>query len=329
VLGLARFAVGRAQFLTGDLTAAEQELQLSVAAREVAADSTAAAESHIQLAVIQSALGQATAAELSIRAALDQVGRAATTTTSAANPQPRVTHWRPRWLLASAALAQGRLRMDRGDRAPARRHFTSALQTADFIAAREMALEARIELADLHATFASSAAEPESVGTAIEDLRSALDAALALELRPLACRARVVLATLLCARRAAEPATSTQLRDAAVLARDALVQARALGLKLHAAAAQRVLAIALAQLGHWPQAAREFDSAAADLEHSGATVELIRTLIAYAQAERAQGSPPHNADVHARLIRAQQLAESIGLAPERQLARRLLSAASA
>ena len=321
----ARFAAGRAQFLAGDLTAAKQELQLSVAAREESADYTAAAESYIQLGLIQNALGESADAELY------------TYGTRPHRPRRNQREPRPHARLALAAsLAAGQRSPgagppadDRGDRAPARRHFSSALQTADYIAAREMALEARVELAALYASVAASSAPPESFTAAIDDLRSALDAALALELRPLACRARAVLGAMLCARGSAEPPGSPEAREAAVSARDGLVQARSLGLKLHAAAAQRVLAIALAQLGYWPPAAREFDSVVADLEHSGATVELIRTLIAYAEVERAHGSPPREADVRARVVRAQQLAETIGLAPERQLAQRLLSATSA
>src|SRR5213078_4886257 len=103
----------------------KQELQLSVAAREESADYTAAAESYVQLGLIQNALGESADAELSIHTALDHVGRAAT---SASPALTRVSHWRHRWLLASAALVQGRLRMYRGDRAPARRHFSRALQ---------------------------------------------------------------------------------------------------------------------------------------------------------------------------------------------------------
>ena len=207
VLGLARFAAGRAQFLAGDLTAAKQELQLSVAAREESADYTAAAESYIQLGLIQNALGESADAELSIHrhsttSAAPQPARAPPSRASRTGGIAGCWPAQP-WCRAACGWI-------RGDRAPARRHFSSALQTADYIAAREMALEARVELAALYASVAASSAPPESFTAAIDDLRSALDAALALELRPLACRARAVLGAMLCARGSAEPPGSPE-----------------------------------------------------------------------------------------------------------------------
>jgi adenylate cyclase len=340
LVGLARFALGRAQFLAGDLDAARQELQWSVAARDEAGDFAAAAESRIQLGVIQGTRGELDDAEQTVRNALDQpdppTTSAASLTTSLATGRPAAPHWRHRWTMASAALVLGRLRLDRGDPTRARRHFATAFRAAETLAAREMALEARVELGSLEASFPTTALTPESLKRVLDELRSVLDAALALELRPLACRTRIVLGAALCSHADMQPSGATpataaaQAREAAVLARDALVQARSLGLKLQTAGARRVLATALAQLGYWPHATREFDTVTAELEQLGATTDLVRALIAYATAEQRAGADrAHPTDVRSRLVRAAQLAESVGLPHDHQAAVGLLSAVGA
>ncbi|MBV9602471.1 MAG: FHA domain-containing protein [Chloroflexi bacterium] len=301
-LGLARFAAGRAQFLGGELERARAEYQLSVAAREEAGDRAGVAESHLQLGLVQNALGELDGADAAVRNAVARKDR---------SEPPHLSHWRDRWTLASAALVLGRLRLDRGDAPRARRHLASALHAAEAIAARELGLEARLELGVVQS------ATPSSAGGAIDEVRSVLDAALALELRPLACRARVVLGSLLCARGGADAANPGRAREAAMVARDGLVQARSLGLKLHASGARRVLATALAQLGYWPQSQREFDAVVADLEQSGATLELVRTLIAFAEAEYSCAPSPRLTEVRARRARAAQLAQAIGLPLDR------------
>ncbi len=333
LVGLARFAIGRAQFLAGDLDAAQHELQRSVAARDEAGDYAAAAESRIQLGVIRGTRGELNDAEQSVRNALDRpdlhVMRAAAVPTG----RLAAAHWRHRWTLASAALVLGRLRLNQGDPTRARRHFASAFRAAETIAAREMALEARVELGSLEASFPTSALTPESLSRVLDELRSVLDAALALELRPLACRTRIVLGAVLCSNAATQSPSAAlaaaQPREAAVLARDALVQARSLGLRLQSAGARGLLATALAQLGYWPQAVREFDTVTVELEQLGATVDLVRALIAYAVAERRFGSPVRLADVRSRLARAAQLAEGIGLPQDHRAALGLLSAVGA
>jgi tetratricopeptide (TPR) repeat protein len=294
-LGLARLAAGRAYLLGGDLMEAKQALEASVAAREDAGDLAGASESRLQLGLVQNMRGALHEAEELVGNALTHKGRAQTLSTSASG------RWRDRWTLASAAAVLGRIRLDRGDTLRARRHLSSALQTAEAIAARELALEARLELGIVHAT------QSNSVEEAVHELRSVVDAALALELRPLACRARIILGSMQCGRGAANA------REAAVVARDALVQARSLDLKLHAASARRVLATALAQLGYWPQSEREFEAAAADLEHFGATVELVRTLDAFSEAEYLCAPSPRVPEVRARRARAAQLAQTIGM----------------
>jgi adenylate cyclase len=332
LIGLAHFAIGRARFLAGDLVEAHEELLHSVAARDEAGDVTAAAESRIQLGVIQRALGALDDAERTVRNALDQPEPSAVAGAPVASGQPAAAHWRHRWTLASAALVLGRLRLDRGDPTRARRHFASAFRAAEALAAREMALEARVELGSLEASSPTSARTPESLTRVLDELRSVLDAALALELRPLACRTRIALGMVLCSEAAASAEKSSapaRSREAALLARDALVQARSLGLKLQSAAARQLLATALAQLGYWPQAAREFDTVTADLEQLGATVDLVRALIAYAEVERQFGTPARPETVRAQLARAAQLAGSIGLPQDRQVALGLLSAAGA
>jgi class 3 adenylate cyclase/tetratricopeptide (TPR) repeat protein len=333
LVGLAHFAIGRAQFLAGDLIAARQELQQSVAARDEAADVTAAAESRIQLGMIQRALGALDDAEQTVRNALERPGPTVSAGAAVASRQPAAAQWRHRWALASAALVLGRLRLDRGDATRARRHFASAFRAAEALAAREMALEARVELGNLEASSPTSTQTPESLARVLDELRSVLDAALALELRPLACRTRIVLGTVLCSEAAmVSPASSSapaRSREAALLARDALVHARSLGLKIESAGARQLLATALAQLGYWPQAAREFDTATAELEQLGAKVDLVRALIASAGVEHRFGPPAHPDSVRSRLTRAAQLAETIGLSQDREVALGLLSAAGA
>jgi tetratricopeptide (TPR) repeat protein len=332
-LGLAHFAIGRAQFLAGDLVAARQELQQSVAARDEAGDMIAAAESRVQLGVIQRALGALDDAEQTVRNALEQPELRVAAGAPVASGQPAAAHWRHRWTLASAALVLGRLRLDRGDPTRARRHFASAFRAAEALAAREMALEARVELGSLEASSPTTTQTAESLTRVLDELRSVLDAALALELRPLACRTRIALGVVLCseAALAASPgsASNARAREAALLARDALVQARSLGLKLQSAGARQVLATALAQLGYWPQAAREFDTAVTELEQLGAKVDLVRALIAYADVERQFGAPAHPDSVRSHLAQAAQLAGSIGLSQDRQNALGLLSALGA
>jgi hypothetical protein len=327
--GLARFATGRARFLGGDFTAAEDDLELSVSAREEAADHAAAAESRIQLGVVQNTLGDLPAAERSVHDALDQMARVATLANSAGTARPRVSRWRHRWTLASAALVLGRLRLDHGDGVRARRHLSSAFHTAEAIAAREMALEARVELAALQAALATPTLSPESLHGVVGELRAVLDAALALELRPLACRARIELGSILCSAATVESSNPAQAREAAVLGRDALVQARSVGLKLQTSGARRVLAMALAKLGYWPTAEREFELALTELEQIGARVELVRTLIAYADAEASYSPTSRVAEVRARVTRAAELAEAIGLPRDRLAAGRVLATVGA
>jgi class 3 adenylate cyclase/predicted ATPase len=300
-LGLARLAAGRAYLLGGDLSESKLELESSVATREAAGDQAGASESRLQLGLVQDMLGELHEAEESVGSALTYKGRTATPMASTSGPQPNLSRWRDRWTLASAAAVLGRIRLDRGDTIRARRHLLSALQTAEAIAARELALEARLELG------AVETMRPNVVEDAVSELRSVIDAALALELRPLACRARIVLGATLCGRGAANA------REAAVVARDALVQARALDLKLHAASARRVLATALAELGYWPQSEREFELALTDLERIGARVELVRTLDAFSEAEYLYAPSPRVPAVRARRARATQLAQTIGL----------------
>lgn len=328
-LGLARFAAGRAHLLGGDLQAAEREFQLSVAACEDVGDHAGAAESRLQLGLVQNLLGELVQADESVSSALAQRGRTVVTATSVARPQPHRSRWRDRWTLASAALVLGRLRLDRGDVARARRHLSNALRSAESIAAREMALEARVELAVVEVSLARSTGSEASLDAATGELRSVLDAALALELRPLACRARIVLGSMLCARGAVEPSNPAYVREAALSARDALVQARALGLKLHAASARRVLATALAQLGYWPRSAHEFESLVTDLEQYGAKVDLVWTLLAFAEAEISYADSPHAHEVRSRRARAAHLAQEIGLLHDRQSTPRAESAAGA
>ena len=74
-----------------------------------------------------------------------------------------------------------------------------------------------------------------------------------------------------------------------------------------------MLAQILAQIGHWPQAAGEFEAAAAIQERLGATIELVRTLVAGCQAENAYAGNPRVQKLRTDLTRARQLAQAIGL----------------
>src|SRR5262249_55526097 len=149
-------------------------------------------------------------AELTVRRALEVPDSVVVPAASLGAGQPAATRSRHRWTLASAALVLGRVRLDRGDALRARRHFASAFRTAETLAAREMALEARVELGSLEA-FAMMQTGPVSADAldhVLDELRSVLDAALALELRPLACQTRVALGAVLCSHPAVEPPNS-------------------------------------------------------------------------------------------------------------------------
>jgi hypothetical protein len=110
------------------------------------------------------------------------------------------------------------------------------------------------------------------------------------------------------------------------LARQATLRCRDLGLELLEASARRVLAQTLAQIGHWPQAAREFEAAAVIQERLGATIELVRTLVAGCQAENAHAASPRVQKLRTDLMRANKLAHAIGLQRERDETIHLLAA---
>ena len=281
-LGLAHFAAGRVHFVAGRLTEAGNELQLSIAAREQAAEHSAVAESQLLLGLVQCELGELDAAEASVRRALTLSGHA------------------DRWTRANAGLVLGRLLGHRGEMSRAHRHLQDALGSAEISGARELALEISLERSDPNAAQA-------------DEIRSVLAGARARDLEPMACRARVRLAASLSARAAPAHRRDADIREALKLARTATLRSRDLGLELLEASARRVLAQILAQIGHWPQAAGEFEAAAAIQERLGAAIELVRTLVAGCQAENAYAGSPRVQKLRTDLTRASQLAQAIGL----------------
>jgi class 3 adenylate cyclase/tetratricopeptide (TPR) repeat protein len=295
-LGLAHFAAGRVHFVAGRLRDARHELQLSIASRAQASEQSAVAESHLLLGLIQCELGELDNAEASVRQAI--------TPSSPAD----------RWTRANAGLILGRLLGGRGEVSRARRHMIDALGSAEISGARELALELTLELAD------PSAIEAD------ETIRSVLEVALARELQPVACRAQVRLASTLSTRAMLSNSASADVRQALKLAREATIQSRELGLELLESLARRVLAQVLTQIGHWPRAAREFEAAAVIQERLGATVELVRTLVAGCQAEYAHAVSPRVQKLRTDLARASELAAAVGLQREHGEAMHLFAA---
>jgi class 3 adenylate cyclase/tetratricopeptide (TPR) repeat protein len=315
-LGLSRFAAGRAELLAGRLDAADRELRLSLVARQNAADRTGCAESSILLAHVDALRGEFQHAERLLRSALGSVDVA--DRTSPVGPPDR-------WSLANAALAFGRLLADQGDTTRAQRHLNSAFRAAEAVAARELALEARLELDLLQVSRLMGRELAYELAVVVDDLRAVLDSALALGLAPLTCRVRTALAMALCSRPIGDPADTGYAREAVGLAQEALNHSGALGMHLHIAAARRVLATALARLGRWSSATAEFEEAAHELQEAGAVVELLRALIEWARAEAMYTSPPDDAKRRARLERSVQLADTLGLGSDREVAEHLLA----
>jgi class 3 adenylate cyclase/tetratricopeptide (TPR) repeat protein len=308
VLGLSRFAAGRARLLDGRLDAADRELRLSLAARQQANDRAGCTESSILLAQVDCLRGDFQQAERYLRGALEL--------TDAAGAHDR-------WSLANAALAFGRLLGTQGEASRAQRHLNTAYHAAEAAAARELALEARLELDLLQVSRLRARETAYELAVVIDDMRTVLDSALALELAPLACRVRAALALVSCSR--AISGNSGYAREAVALAQEAVSQSRTLGLHLYLAAARRVLATALALSGDWSIAAAEFDGAARDLQDSGAMVDLVRALIEWARAESAHAPQPDHSALRARLDRAIRLAETLGLREDREIAEQLLA----
>jgi len=294
-VGLAHFAAGRAQFMSGQLTLARDQLQLSIAAHLSAPDQAAASEAQLQLGRVLCELGELDEAEACVRQAI-VAGRAA-----------------DRWNRACAGLVLGRLFEIRGEASRGKRHVQEALVSAESAGARELALELSIELA--------SAGE-----TGLEELRSLVDTALARQLEPVACLARIQLARALSAHGGVGDSSNTSVREALKIAHAAALRARAKGLELHEALARRVLAQLLAETGHWPHAVREFEAAAAIQERQAAAVELVRTLVAASDAESVYAASPRLDHIRQQLDRARRMAGRIGIKRESEEATRLLTA---
>jgi tetratricopeptide (TPR) repeat protein len=178
----------------------------------------------------------------------------------------------PLWVFANAEILLGRVLIERGNLERGRAHFTEALAIAQRIGAREVALTARVRLAD--ATLA--AGRPAE---AAEQAREVATAADALNLRPLLYDAQAVLTAAL-----VELGSSD---EAAELARECVVRARSQRLRVHEAINRRALGLALVHLGDSSQGRKHLDTAAEVFERIGAQIELARTLRAIAQVEPA------------------------------------------
>jgi class 3 adenylate cyclase/tetratricopeptide (TPR) repeat protein len=328
-LGLACFALGRVHYLAGNLTAAADALRRSAEVRQAAGERLAWAESQVTLGLVQCAIGELRQAEESVRSALtppDHSERGADDDSQATDALGRGAESLDRWNLACAAIVLGRLLVDRGEGSRGERHLSGALRASQQTGARELAIEARLEIADYHLTTGwnprtgRSSLASDAVDQTIVDLRTLLDEAQALQLGALACRARSALSVAFFKRAGSNNAHDSDARESFALAREALVVADRVGLELYGAVAQRAVGSALTRLGYWSQGAAQFDESASKLERLGARVELTRTLIAAAGAEYTHASPPRIVEVRAKLTRAWQLANELGLEGDRAAA---------
>jgi class 3 adenylate cyclase/tetratricopeptide (TPR) repeat protein len=293
-LGLAHYANARTHFVAGQLMLARDELERSIGTRDQT-DQGAVAESALLLGLVLCAMGEVDEAEASVRRAV-KAGRVG-----------------DRWNRAVAGLVLGHLLGIRGETGRARRHIHEAIASAESSGARELALELDLELARV-----------DEVG--VDHLRSLVDTAHARQLEPVACRARVQLAEALLARGQLGDTVDADAREALKVAHEAARQARVAGLALHEALARRSLGQALAVTGNWSHAEREFEAAAAIQERQGARLELVRTLIAASHAEYTQAISPRADHLATQLARSCEMAEQIGMGPERKQAGRLLAA---
>jgi tetratricopeptide (TPR) repeat protein len=334
-LGSAHSARAQAAYLAGNLEDAVVEFERSGAAWRLVPEESGWFESQVMLGSVYIALGRLADAEGSIRRALGLAGQQApadshphaVSTIDAARPATGPES-PPRWILASAELAYGRLLVYRGQHARAARHLRSAHRTTQRAGARELAQAARLALAGLaverarRATPAEAAATRGALDAAIDEARSVIEVAQALELVCLECSARTLLSVALAERASASGAQRSDGEDAAAQAREALATAETLGLRLHSALARRALGLAFVRTGDVGQAAAQLDEAAAVLEHLGARAELARTLVLAVRAEYA--APRSNrTQLRAKLARAIELGEALGLDDDRLAALRL------
>jgi class 3 adenylate cyclase/tetratricopeptide (TPR) repeat protein len=169
--GLAAYSLAAVHFLAGRCEASLAAAHQSAAERSEAADSAGWLETQFLLGLVAGTLGDEPAV------ALDTVRAALATCGPAADP----------WQLARGATVFGRLLVDQGQHARGARHLVRALRLAERIGAREVALEARLALA----RSALADGHPGERTLALSELRAVERAAAALELAPLALRARV------------------------------------------------------------------------------------------------------------------------------------------
>jgi len=333
-LGLAYVARGRVYLYAGNLAEAVADFEHSGAARANAGDSAAWAESQLMLGLAQCSLGALRDADESIRAALAtaragvQLATANIQLAPDASADPMGSQEpADRWNLAYAALAHGRLLLSRGQVSRGRQHLRRALRTAERAGARELAQEIKLELAS--SSFAAgnpasrSSASVKALDTVIDDARSVLETARALDLACLACSARTVLSMALVERANAPTALSTDAREAFDMSREALVLADRLGLRLQGALARRAVGLALLQLGFVSHGSAQFNEVVAELERIGARTELVRTLVLAARAEYMHSRDLDKTGLRAKLARAVELADALGLEGDRLAAMRL------
>jgi hypothetical protein len=281
------------------------------------------------LGLTQCVLGELDQAEASVRAALGPPGqreRPSANDSATGDGSATGAESPDRWNFASAALVLGRLLLDRGEGSRGQRHLATALRASQLAGARELALEARLELAggQLAASGSPYADRPtqptDELDHIIADLRSVLDEAQALQLGTMACRARILMSMALVEQAASSATQPADAREAFALAREALVVADRQGLELYGAVARRAVGSALTQLGYWSQGSAQFEESVSKLAQLGARVELTRTLLAAAHAEYRYVKQPRIVEMRARLGRALKLAAELGLDGDRATA---------
>jgi tetratricopeptide (TPR) repeat protein len=221
--GQARYALGCVQYLAGQLAESQQSLGESSIERDEAADPAGWLESQIAFGLVTGALGELLPALEVVRSALARCG-------PTGDP----------WNLARGAAAVGELLVNRGQTTRGAGHLSRALRVAERIGARELALEARVELARANVT-GDATVDPQ----VLNELRSLIRSAAALELDPLVCRARLVLSNGLSRSLPKDTTDPVARREAIAPAEEALGLARRRGLGLYEGLARRALEVGL------------------------------------------------------------------------------------
>jgi adenylate cyclase len=275
---LALAAAGAIRRLQGDLADARAILERAATLRTPTMPGEAADDLRIELGLTCHSLGDTVAAVQAVEQVLRlraPFGPSEAPELSALDDTLAMRHGasgdpRDSWVFANAEILLGRVLVERANFERGREHLADALVRAQRIGAREVALAARMHLADA-ALADGHAAE------AADQARGVAASADALKLRPLVCDAQVVLAMALI--------QLGSFGEAVEVARGSVVHARTQHLPLHEAVGRRALGLALVHQGDAAQGRKHLEDAASELERMGARVELARTMRTIADLE--------------------------------------------